>query len=134
MALILSAAAALAVVCALIAWQTSERDIEPTVEKPTIREESRHAEETAVISASSKTGAAPSGSPPDAPLVPSPGASSASPDERASYAEIQALVRAGRIGAARARANAYYERFPTGPASADIERLTGAHPVRDRQP
>jgi hypothetical protein len=58
-------------------------------------------------------------------------AGSDSDPERALAAEVRSLVAAGRIGKARSRANAYYERFPAGPSTAELERLTGAHPRRD---
>jgi len=69
--------------------------------------------------------------------APSPSPSSAlsatpADAENAAASEIRSLVTDGRIGAARSRANAYYERFPNGPARAEIERLTGAHPTSDR--
>jgi hypothetical protein len=51
--------------------------------------------------------------------------------ERTQAAAVRALVAGGQIGKARARANAYYERFPHGPSTAELERLTGAHPRRD---
>jgi hypothetical protein len=71
---------------------------------------------------------------PDTPPLPSttvPPSPAPVDAERAAALEIRDHVRAGRIGRARSLANAYYERFPSGPATADIGRLTGAHPTRD---
>jgi hypothetical protein len=51
--------------------------------------------------------------------------------ERALALEVRSLVASGQIGKARARANAYYARFPSGPAALELQRLTGAHPTRD---
>jgi len=67
-------------------------------------------------------------------VSPSPASTPSSPHdaEPAAVLEIRSLVADGRIGAARSRASAYYERFPNGPATAEIERLTGAHPTGDR--
>ena len=48
-------------------------------------------------------------------------------EERAA-AKVDALVRAGRIGAARDAAEAYFGRFPDGPSARHIEMLTGVHP------
>jgi hypothetical protein len=45
--------------------------------------------------------------------------------------EVQALVKNGRIGAARGRASEYFERWPHGPDTATLEALTGAHPRND---
>jgi hypothetical protein len=66
------------------------------------------------------------------PSAPAPSASPADAEsERLLAAEIRLLVAAGQIGRARARANAYYERFPHGASVAELGRLTGAHPRRD---
>jgi len=46
--------------------------------------------------------------------------------ERRLY-EIKALVKLGRIGRARTRAERYLERYPPGPMTDEIERLTGVH-------
>jgi hypothetical protein len=65
------------------------------------------------------------------PAAPTPSVIASAEAERALALEIRSLVAAGKIGAARARANAYYARFPDGPAAPDLERLTGAHPTRE---
>lgn len=68
---------------------------------------------------------------PERSASPSPGpTSSPAAAERAVAAEVRSLVAAGQIGKARSRANEYFERFPDGPATAELERLTGAHPRR----
>lgn len=92
-------------------------------------------------------GAAAANTAPDPPLeAPSPGAA---PEEvartivgalpqgereaqRLQVLEVEALVRSGRVGSARARAAAYFERWPGGPDTAALETLTGAHPRVDR--
>jgi hypothetical protein len=48
--------------------------------------------------------------------------------------EIHALVKLARIGAAHAKADAFYRRFPESPLQAQIERLTGYHPRPHRRP
>ncbi len=50
--------------------------------------------------------------------------------ERLAVIEVKALVGIGRMGPARARAAAYYERWPDGPDIAELERLTGQHPTK----
>ena len=52
--------------------------------------------------------------------------------QRLQVLEIEALVRSGRIGSARAQAAAYFERWPGGPDTIALETLTGAHPRADR--
>lgn len=52
--------------------------------------------------------------------------------QRLKVMEVEALVRSGRVGSARAQAAAYYERWPGGPDTAALEALTGAHPRVDR--
>ena len=46
--------------------------------------------------------------------------------ERRLY-EIKALVKLGRIGSARTRAERYLERYPPGPMTDEVEQLTGVH-------
>jgi hypothetical protein len=46
--------------------------------------------------------------------------------------EVKALVKLGRIGAARSRAGVYYQRWPDGPEVAALESLTGLHPTPSR--
>ena len=50
--------------------------------------------------------------------------------QRLKAVEIRALVTQGKVGAARARAQDYFERWPGGPDTAALEELTGAHPTR----
>ena len=52
--------------------------------------------------------------------------------QRLKVMEVEALVRSGRVGSARAQAAAYFERWPGGPDTAALEALTGAHPRVDR--
>lgn len=42
--------------------------------------------------------------------------------------EVQALVKSGRLDAARRRARDYFERWPNGPDAATLEALTGVRP------
>ena len=51
--------------------------------------------------------------------------------QRLKLLEVQALVKSGQIGSARARARDYFERWPNGPDIAALEQLTGAHPTGD---
>jgi len=51
--------------------------------------------------------------------------------QRLKLLEVQALVKNGQVGSARARASDYFERWPNGPDIAAIEQLTGAHPKGD---
>jgi hypothetical protein len=51
--------------------------------------------------------------------------------QRLTLLEVRALVARGEIGSARAKAGAYFERWPTGPDAAVLEQLTGAHPRAD---
>lgn len=51
--------------------------------------------------------------------------------QRLQLLEVQGLVRNGQIGTARARASDYFERWPSGPDTAALEQLTGAHPRGD---
>jgi hypothetical protein len=51
--------------------------------------------------------------------------------QRLKVLEVQALVKTGQIGTARARARDYFERWPNGPDTATLEQLTGAHPSAD---
>jgi hypothetical protein len=53
--------------------------------------------------------------------------------ERRLY-EIKALVELGRIGRARTRAETYLERYPPGPMTDEVERLTGVHRRPAREP
>jgi hypothetical protein len=46
--------------------------------------------------------------------------------ERRLY-EIKALVKLGRIGSARTKAERYLENYPPGPMTDEVERLTGVH-------
>lgn len=46
--------------------------------------------------------------------------------ERRLY-EIKALVKLGRIGSARTRAERYLADYPPGPMTDEVERLTGVH-------
>lgn len=46
--------------------------------------------------------------------------------ERRLY-EIKALVKLGRIGRARTKAERYLENYPPGPMTDEVERLTGVH-------
>jgi hypothetical protein len=46
--------------------------------------------------------------------------------ERRLY-EIKALVKLGRIGSARTRAERYLAAYPPGPMTNEVERLTGVH-------
>jgi hypothetical protein len=46
--------------------------------------------------------------------------------ERRLY-EIKALVRLGRIGSARTKAERYLAAYPRGPMTDEVERLTGVH-------
>ena len=46
--------------------------------------------------------------------------------ERRFY-EIKSLVKLGRIGKARTKAETYLEKYPPGPMTDEIERLTGVH-------
>jgi hypothetical protein len=46
--------------------------------------------------------------------------------ERRLY-EIKALVELGRIGSARTKAERYLARYPQGPMTDEVERLTGVH-------
>lgn len=46
--------------------------------------------------------------------------------ERRLY-EIKALVKLGRIGSARTRAERYLASYPPGPMTDEVERLTGVH-------
>lgn len=46
--------------------------------------------------------------------------------ERRLY-EIKALVKLGRIGRARTKAERYLARYPEGPMTDEVERLTGVH-------
>jgi hypothetical protein len=48
--------------------------------------------------------------------------------QRLKAVEIRALVTQGRLGTARFEARDYFERWPGGPDTADIEELTGIHP------
>jgi hypothetical protein len=47
--------------------------------------------------------------------------------ERRLY-EIKALVKLGRIGSARTKAERFLALYPPGPMTEDVERLTGVHP------
>jgi hypothetical protein len=44
--------------------------------------------------------------------------------------EVRALTQLQRMGEARARAEAYFERWPSGPDIVYLQSLTGAHPTR----
>jgi hypothetical protein len=44
--------------------------------------------------------------------------------------EVRALTKLQRMGEAHARAEAYFERWPTGPDIVYLQGLTGAHPRR----
>jgi hypothetical protein len=119
-------AGSLAMLAALIVWQTADP---PTTEGTDVGEP---APDISVPD----PGASPSVTATRGAATPPFGASSAPAaesveSERALAAEIRAFVESGQIGKARARANAYYERFPHGPSTAELERLTGAHPRRD---
>jgi hypothetical protein len=46
--------------------------------------------------------------------------------ERRLY-EIKALVKLGRIGSARTKAERYLATYPSGPMADEVERLTGVH-------
>jgi hypothetical protein len=50
--------------------------------------------------------------------------------QRLKVIEVHALVKEGKIGAARGRAQEYFARWPAGPDTAGLEQLTGAHPTR----
>jgi hypothetical protein len=50
--------------------------------------------------------------------------------QRLRLLEVRALVRQGKVGLARTRAQDYFERWPGGPDVAALELLTGAHPTR----
>lgn len=50
--------------------------------------------------------------------------------QRLRLLEVRALVRQGKLGLARTRAQDYFERWPGGPDVAALELLTGAHPTR----
>lgn len=54
--------------------------------------------------------------------------------ERRLY-EIKALVKLGRIGSARTKAERYLAAYPPGPMTNEVERLTGVHrrPAADSQ-
>lgn len=124
-------ATALGVTAAFIAWgpsgarheATADRD-PPTAERSLERDTPTMPKTSPALLASAQPERSPSPS----------SAPAASPDdaERAAVLEIRSLVADGRIGAARSRASAYYERFPNGPATTEIARLTGAHPTTDR--
>ena len=49
--------------------------------------------------------------------------------QRLKLVEVQALVAQGKVGAARGRAQDYFQRWPNGPDIATLEQLTGAHPT-----
>jgi hypothetical protein len=46
--------------------------------------------------------------------------------ERRLY-EIKALVKLGRVGSARTKAERYLAAYPPGPMTDEVERLTGVH-------
>jgi hypothetical protein len=48
--------------------------------------------------------------------------------------EIKALVKLGRIGSARTRAERYLAAYPPGPMTDEVERLTGVHRRPDPEP
>jgi len=48
--------------------------------------------------------------------------------QRLSVYEVRALTKLQRMGEARARAEAYFERWPSGPDIVYLQSLTGAHP------
>ena len=48
--------------------------------------------------------------------------------QRLSVYEVRALTKLQRMGEARARSEAYFERWPSGPDIVYLQRLTGAHP------
>jgi hypothetical protein len=48
--------------------------------------------------------------------------------QRFSVYEVRALTKLQRMGEARARAEAYFERWPSGPDIVYLQSLTGAHP------
>ena len=50
--------------------------------------------------------------------------------QRQKVLEIRALVGLQRIGSARTQARVYYDRWPNGPHTAALERLTGRHPQK----
>ncbi len=49
-------------------------------------------------------------------------------EERRALA-IDALINLQRIGAARAKATQFVERYPNGPYTARVQAMTGVHPV-----
>ena len=53
--------------------------------------------------------------------------------ERRLY-EIKALVKLGRIGSARTRAERYLAAYPPGPMTDEVERLTGVHRRPEPEP
>jgi hypothetical protein len=53
--------------------------------------------------------------------------------ERRLY-EIKALVKLGRIGKARTRAERYLAAYPPGPMTDEVERLTGVHRRPEPEP
>ena len=53
--------------------------------------------------------------------------------ERRLY-EIKALVKLGRIGRARTRAERYLAAYPPGPMTDEVERLTGVHRRPEPEP
>ena len=48
--------------------------------------------------------------------------------------EIKALVKLGRIGSARTRAERYLAAYPPGPMTDEVERLTGVHRRPEPEP
>jgi hypothetical protein len=104
-------AAALAGAATAIVWQTSSPPAAPSPPEPEPDPPALRAN-------------------PSLSAAPRPPASSSAPAEPALVAEVRSLVAAGQIGKARSRANAYFELFPDGPSTAELQRLTGAHPRR----
>jgi hypothetical protein len=49
--------------------------------------------------------------------------------QRLNALEVRALVAQGRVTEAKERARGYFERWPNGPDTAELERLTAVHPA-----
>jgi len=124
-------AVTLGVTAAFIAWGPSGAEIEAPADGHPPPAERSPEQDTPAMPTPSPTVLDVARPQPSPTPASAPSALPADP-ERAAADEIRSLVADGHIGAARSRANAYYERFPNGPARAEIERLTGAHPTADR--